>query len=72
MLGFVGLPYTLATYLVEGGTSKEYLEIKKMMYSQPQILHKMLEVAPRSRAASAVLRRPPHARQPRTAPHARR
>jgi len=28
VLGFVGLPYTLATYLVEGGTSKEYLEIK--------------------------------------------
>jgi len=43
VLGFVGLPYTLATYLVEGGTSKEYLEIKKMMYTQPQILHKMLE-----------------------------
>jgi len=43
VLGFVGLPYTLATYLVEGGTSKEYLEIKKMMYSEPALLHKMLE-----------------------------
>jgi len=43
VLGFVGLPYTMATYLVEGGTSKEYLEIKKMMYSSPEILHKMLE-----------------------------
>ena len=31
VLGFVGCPYTLATYLVEGKTSKEYLEIKKMM-----------------------------------------
>ena len=30
VLGFVGLPYTLATYLVEGATSKEYLEIKKL------------------------------------------
>jgi len=43
VLGFVGLPYTLATYLIEGGTSKEYLEIKKMMYSEPALLHKMLE-----------------------------
>uniref|UniRef100_A0A7S0VNB8 Uroporphyrinogen decarboxylase n=1 Tax=Hemiselmis tepida TaxID=464990 RepID=A0A7S0VNB8_9CRYP len=43
VLGFVGLPYTLATYLIEGGTSREYLEIKKMMYSEPAILHKMLE-----------------------------
>ena len=31
VLGFVGLPFTLATYLVEGGTSSEYREIKKMM-----------------------------------------
>ncbi len=59
VLGFVGLPYTLATYLVEGGTSKEYLEIKKMMYTQPQILHKMLEVQRR------LLRPPrPRARPP--------
>lgn len=43
VLGFVGLPYTMATYLVEGGTSREYLEIKKMMYTAPEILHKMLE-----------------------------
>lgn len=28
VLGFVGLPYTLATYMVEGGSSKEYKEIK--------------------------------------------
>lgn len=44
VLGFVGLPYTLATYLIEGGTSREYLEVKRMMYSEPHILHKMLEV----------------------------
>ena len=43
VLGFVGLPYTLATYLVEGGTSKEYLEIKKMMWGEPKLLHQMLE-----------------------------
>jgi len=44
VLGFVGLPFTLATYLVEGGTSNEYMEIKKLIYAQPQTLHKMLEV----------------------------
>ena len=43
VLGFVGLPYTLATYLIEGGTSKEYLEIKKMMWNEPKLLHTMLE-----------------------------
>lgn len=43
VLGFVGCPYTLATYLVEGGTSKEYLEIKKMMNKDPELLHTMLK-----------------------------
>ncbi|CAM9478690.1 unnamed protein product [Chrysoparadoxa australica] len=43
VLGFVGLPYTLATYMVEGATSKEYMEIKKMMYKDPALLHKMLD-----------------------------
>mmetsp|Transcript_16515 Transcript_16515/g.31287 ORF Transcript_16515/g.31287 Transcript_16515/m.31287 type:complete len:413 (-) Transcript_16515:80-1318(-) len=43
VLGFVGCPYTLATYLVEGKTSKEYLEIKKMMFSEPDLLHAILK-----------------------------
>lgn len=43
VLGFVGCPYTLATYLVEGKTSKEYLEIKKMMYKEPKLLHAILK-----------------------------
>jgi len=42
VLGFVGCPYTLATYLVEGKTSKEYLEIKKMAMNEPELLHLML------------------------------
>ena len=44
VLGFVGLPYTLATYLVEGSSSKEYLEIKKMMFQEPALLQQMLSV----------------------------
>lgn len=43
VLGFVGCPYTLATYLVEGKTSKEYLEIKKMALNEPQLLHSILQ-----------------------------
>jgi len=43
VLGFVGCPYTLATYMVEGKTSKEYLEIKKMAFNEPKLLHAMLQ-----------------------------
>jgi len=43
VLGFVGCPYTLATYLVEGKTSKEYLEIKKMAFTEPDLLHAILK-----------------------------
>ena len=43
VLGFVGCPYTLATYLVEGKTSKEYLEIKKMAFNEPDLLHAILK-----------------------------
>jgi len=43
VLGFVGCPYTLATYLVEGKSSKEYLEIKKMAFVEPKLLHAILE-----------------------------
>lgn len=43
VLGFVGCPYTLATYLVEGKTSKEYLEIKKMAFNEPDLLHAILQ-----------------------------
>jgi len=43
VLGFVGCPYTLATYMVEGKTSKEYLEIKKMAFNEPKLLHTILQ-----------------------------
>jgi len=42
VLGFVGCPYTLATYLVEGKSSQAYLNIKKMMYEAPEVLHAIL------------------------------
>jgi uroporphyrinogen decarboxylase len=43
VLGFIGLPYTLATYMVEGGSSREYKEIKTLGYEQPKVLHAMLD-----------------------------
>lgn len=37
VLGFVGAPFTLATYIVEGGSSKGFAHIKKMAFSTPEV-----------------------------------
>ncbi len=42
LIGFSGSPWTLATYMVEGGSSKEFGKIKGMLYSEPDVLHQLL------------------------------
>jgi uroporphyrinogen decarboxylase len=42
VLGFVGAPWTLAAYAIEGKSSKDYSVIKGMAFSEPEILHKLL------------------------------
>lgn len=51
LIGFAGSPWTLATYMVEGGPSKNYQHIKALMYNAPEALHRLLDVLARATAA---------------------
>jgi uroporphyrinogen decarboxylase len=44
LIGFAGSPWTVGTYMVEGGSSKSYSFIKRMMYEAPRDLHRLLEL----------------------------
>jgi len=43
LIGFSGSPWTLATYMVEGGSSKDFRHLKRMIYDEPQTAHRLLE-----------------------------
>lgn len=43
VIGFAGAPWTMASYMVEGGTTKNFIELKRLRYAQPEMLHTLLE-----------------------------
>ncbi len=44
LLGFSGSPFTLLTYMVEGGGSKNYSKVKSFIYNQPKEAHRLLDL----------------------------
>ena len=53
LIGFSGSPYTLACYMIEGGGSDDYRNLKSMLYARPDLLHHILDV--NARAVTAYL-----------------
>ncbi len=43
LIGFTGSPWTLATYMIEGGSSKTFSKSKTMLFDQPALAHQLLE-----------------------------
>jgi uroporphyrinogen decarboxylase len=44
LIGFSGSPFTLACYMVEGEGSTDFRNLKRMLYSRPELLHRILEI----------------------------
>jgi uroporphyrinogen decarboxylase len=58
VIGFCGAPFTLASYMIEGGGSRHYLHTKKMMYNSPEVwdelMRKLVDVTAEYSAAQVV------------------
>jgi uroporphyrinogen decarboxylase len=48
LIGFAGSPFTLACYMVEGGSSSDFAKVKTMLYQRPELLHHILDVNARA------------------------
>ena len=48
LIGFSGSPWTLACYMVEGGGSDDYHRIKTLLYSRPDLMHRILDINARA------------------------
>jgi uroporphyrinogen decarboxylase len=48
LIGFAGSPWTVGTYMVEGGGSKSFGVVKRLMYEAPRELHRLLDILARS------------------------
>jgi uroporphyrinogen decarboxylase len=44
LIGFAGAPFTVASYLVEGGPSRDYLHTKRLMYEEPEAWHRLMDL----------------------------
>jgi uroporphyrinogen decarboxylase len=44
LIGFAGAPFTVASYVVEGGASRDYLHTKRLMYEAPAAWHRLMEI----------------------------
>lgn len=51
LIGFSGSPWTLATYMIEGGTTKTFSKIKSFIYNEPAAAHQLLDILAKSLSA---------------------
>jgi len=59
LIGFAGAPFTLASYAIEGGGSKNFIATKQFMYREPEAWHKLMDKL--ARVVTGYLRRQIHA-----------
>jgi len=55
LIGFAGAPFTLASYAIEGGSSRNYLHTKGLMYGEPAVWHRLMDKL--ARVVTAYLKR---------------